>query len=326
VGDLSIYPGSSLILQAGSLFHADTISWLKGDENDFITISSDAKSSLSSSSHFLLCTDYLNVSNVDFSGSSRIYAGLNSSIVNSSNWQAQTCESALFADFDAKYLCQNGFTEFNNKSIGDVDTFEWTFKNENEVIGSSAFEKPFRSFGAAGTYSVSLTVSNQFTSHTFEREIEISSVSIGMNDIAVSSDNLVSLATSSSYQWFLNEQKIDGAVGRTYAYNGAEGVYRVVTYEGKCNRSSGLVTITGIEENTTQLKIYPNPVGDDLFIEFNSSYPAQATMTDLLGRTINSTFFNGSINIPVVHLTNGIYLLKIKAGGREIVKKIVVNH
>lgn len=326
VGDLSIYPGSSLILQAGSLFHADTISWLKGEENDFITISSDAKSSLSSGSHFLLCTDYLNVANVDFLGSSRIYVGLNSSIVNSSNWQAQTCESVLFADFDTKYLCQNGFTEFNNKSIGDVDAFEWIFENQNGVLGSSAFENPFRSFDAAGTYSVLLTVSNEFTSHTFEREIEISAVSTGMNDIAVSSDNLVSLATSSSYQWFLNEQKIDGAVERTYAYNGSEGVYRVVTYDGTCNRASDLVTITGIEEDVTQLKIYPNPVGDDLFVEFNSSYPAQATMTDLLGKTINSTVFNGSIHIPVAHLTNGIYLLKVKAAGREIIKKIVVSH
>ena len=36
-------------------------------------------------------------------------------------------------------------------------------------------------------------------------------------------------------------------------------------------------------------------------IEFNSSYPAQATMTDLLGRTIITTVFDGSINIPVVH-------------------------
>ena len=327
VADLSIYHGSSLLLNAGSRFHADTISWLKGEENSLVTLSSSAKSSLSTSSHFLLCTDYLNISNVDFLGSSRIYGGLNSSIVNSSNWLAQTCESALFADFDTKYLCQDGFTEFSNMSIGEVDAFEWIFENQDgAVIGSSVFENPFQSFDEAGIYTVSLTVSDKLTSHTFERQIEILPTSTGKNAIAVSSDNLVSLATSSSYQWFLNEQKIDGAVGRTYAYNGNEGVYRVVTYEGTCNRSSGLVTITGMEENATQLKIYPNPVDDDLFIEFNSSYPAQATMTDLLGRTIITTVFDGSINIPVVHLTNGIYLLKVIAGGREIVKKIVVSH
>ena len=325
VGDLSIYPGSGLLLEPGSQFHADTISWMKGEKNKLITISSDLKSSLSSSAHFLLCTDYLNISNVDFIGSSRIYTGLNSTITNASNWQAQTCASALFADFDVKFLCQNGFTEFENNSIGNIDKYKWSFADGEGVIGSSVFENSFQSFEEAGIYTISLTVKDQSNSHTFERQIEISPTTTGRNSVAVNADNLVSLAISSSYQWFLNDQKIDGAVGRSYAYNGNEGVYRVVTYDGACNKASNLVTITGLENELVGLKVYPNPANDVLHVVFHSSPPVQAILSDLLGRVMSVSVFNNSVSISMNSLSNGIYLLKIKTGTGEIEKKIVVN-
>lgn len=326
VKDLGIYPGSKLVLQTGSTFHTDSISWLKGENGNPVIVSSAGKSTLSVNAHFLLCTDYLNVANVDLMGSSRIYTGLNSSVSDASNWQQQTCESALFADFDVKYLCQNGFTEFKNKSIGNGIGYEWSFRNEEGMVGSSNFENSFHSFDEDGIYTISLTVNNELASHTFEKQIEILPISTERNDIAVNADNLVSLATSPTYQWFYNEQKIDGAIDRTYGYNGNVGVYRVVTYDGSCNRASRLVTISGLDDELHELKIYPNPVSDDLYIEFRSPYQAQAILTDLLGRVISTKTFRNSTSISMSGLQIGIYLLKVGTGTKEIVRKIVVSH
>ncbi|MGB4972714.1 MAG: T9SS type A sorting domain-containing protein, partial [Cyclobacteriaceae bacterium] len=325
IADLSIYPGSSLLLETGSTFHSDSISLLKGEDGNPVTVSCAGKSTLSVNAHFLLCTDYLNVANVDLIGSSRIYAGLNSSVVNAANWQRQACTSALFADFDVKYLCKDGFTEFKSKSIGNIDKYEWSFKDGVGVVGSSNFENPFQSFEGSGVYAVSLTVSDKLTSHTYERQIEISPTSSGKNDVAVNANELVSLATASAYQWFHNEQKIDGAVGRTYGYNGNEGVYRVVTYDGSCNRASRLVTITGLEDELHEFEVYPNPVSDNLHIEFQSPYQVKAVLTDLLGRVISTKVFNNATSISVSSLQTGFYLLKLDAGTKEIVKKIVVS-
>ncbi|MEP2669011.1 MAG: S8 family serine peptidase [Cyclobacteriaceae bacterium] len=325
IAELSVYAGSNLTFADGSMFHTDTISWLMGEESKMVNISSTGKSSMSIGSHFLLCSDYLNISNVDLVGTSRIYTGLNSSVTNALNWQLQTCSSALFADFDVLYLCQNGFTEFVNKSTGSINKYEWSFGNTDGVIGQSIFENAFQSFENAGVYTVTLTVSNESTSHSYQRQIEVLPSSFGKNDIAVNANELVSLATSSSYQWFLNEQKIEGAMSRSYPYLGAEGVYRVVTFDGSCNRSSNLVTITGLDNELHEFSVYPNPVQSDLSIEINSPFPAQAIIFDLLGRVWSTTTFTASANIPLNSLSNGIYILKVKTTEREMTRKVIVR-
>lgn len=102
-------------------------------------------------------------------------------------------------------------------------------------------------------------------------------------------------------------------------------MYRVVTYDGACNRASNLVTITGLENELVGLKVYPNPANDVLHVVFHSSSPVQAILSDFLGRVMSVSDFNNSISISMNSLNNGIYLLKIKTGSGEIVKKIVVN-
>ena len=146
-----------------------------------------------------------------------------------------------------------------------------------------------------------------------------------INDIAVNANELMSLATSSSYQWFLNEQKIEGAMSRSYPYQGAEGVYRVVTLDGSCNKASNLVTITGLDNESYEFSVYPNPVQSDLSIEINSSFPAQAIIFDLLGRVWSTTTFTASANIPMHSLSNGIYILKVKTTEREMTRKVIVR-
>lgn len=326
IDELSVYAGSNLIFGDGAVFHADTISWMMGEESKMVNISSAGKSLLSIGSHFLLCTDYLNISNVDLVGTSRIYTGLNSSVTNALNWQMQTCLTALFADFDVLYLCQNGFTEFVNKSTGSINKYEWSFENTDGVIGQSVFENAFQSFENAGVYTITLTVSNESTSHSYQKQVEVLPSTLNKNDIAVNPNELVSLATSTSYQWFVNEQKIEGAIGRSYPYQGAVGVYRVVTYDGSCNRASNLVTITGLEHESNEFSVYPNPVQSELIIEINSSYPAQAVICDLLGRVWSTTTITASTNIPLNSLSDGIYLLKVKTLEKEIIRKIVVRH
>lgn len=326
VDDLSINAGSGLTLQGGSEFHADTISWLKGEENQVITLTSATKSTFSAAAHFLLCTDYVNISNVDFVGSARIYVGLNSVVTNAANWSQQTCSTALFADFDVSYLCQNGFTAFQNTSRGEVELYEWNISGNDGFTLSSNLENPFFSFDNAGAYTVTLTITNGPTSHTYQKQIEIEPGATERNKVAVNAFDLISLATASSYQWFVNEQKEIGAVERSYPYNGREGLYRVVTYDGLCNRASELVTITGLKENDEFLNVYPNPAHNDLMVEVNSGTHAIATLTDLFGRVLVTTPFISNTDIPVKNLNNGLYLLKVKTEEKELVKKIIISH
>ncbi len=328
VDDLRMREGATLVLDDGSNFHANTISKLSGEPGNPITISSPTiKSSITSTDHFLLCADYLSISNVDFFGSSGIYAGLNSTIINSLNWQEQTCASALFADFDESYLCQNGFTEFHNRSIGSIDSYAWEIQDASGIINTSNSENSFQEFNAAGLYLVKLTVKNSTSEHTYAKQIEILPTNTVKNEVAVNSDQLASVATSSSYQWFLNEQKIIGATSRTYEYQGAEGAYRVVTYDGACNRSSNLVTITGLaDEQFDDVMIYPNPADETITIEVRSQSPGWVVLNDNLGRTIFESKLDQHLSIPLQPINDGSYILLLRQANKTIVKKILVQH
>ncbi len=93
----------------------------------------------------------------------------------------------------------------------------------------------------------------------------------------------------------------------------------------------------GIEQNSIQqleVKIYPNPANNYLYIEFKdakenlSAGKAGTTVEifDMLGNIVKGGVFNDAskyITIPVENLSRGIYNIKIKTGNTFAVKKFV---
>ncbi len=326
IDTLDILPGSAVILAPSTNLTVKSIVHLAGLPDNTVTISSTTKASLTPITHFLLCADYLNVTNVDLIGSARINVGVSGTLSNAANWLSQPCESVLFADFDEKYLCQNGFTEFTDKSL-NATTWKWLFGNEESAINSSNLQHPFHEFIKAGPSNVRLEVSDGQSIHAYTKQIEIASSVVEKNKIAINSNELMSLSTAASYQWFLNEQMINGANARSYSHAGKDGVYRVVIELGNdCNLSSDLATITGVEEKVGLTEIYPNPVRDFLSIRNNDLSPAKVSLTDLQGRLLIEAELSAELLLPVSNLSSGIYVLRIRKQDRQIVRRIVVEN
>lgn len=326
IEELKVHPGSAITLENASNQNINTITQLAGEAGKKVSIASPGKASLTIADHFLLCTDFLDVTNVDIAGTTKINLGANSTITNSINWYAKSCASVVFADFDEKYLCEKGFTEFVNKSQGSLTSWVWNFGDEASAINTSEFKNPFHEFSGPGNFIVQLTVSDGLTSHSFAKQLMVVSSATPKNEVAVSGSDLTSLTIASSYQWFKNEQKIEGATLRSYPYEGREGVYRVVTYEGTCNLTSDLVTITDLVSENHQLNIYPNPVDNALMIESDASQSSSIVLTDLLGKVVFKDHFNGTTKVYTQELSNGIYLLRITSSKGELVRKILVRH
>lgn len=319
---LRVNPGSSINMSDGAVLKVDSLSGFEGQAGNPVSISSSTKSTIEFTNHFLLCTDYINVNNVDLNGSARINLGVNSALTNSLNWLSQTCETVLFADFDASYLCQNGFTEFIDKSAGPVASWDWDFGDGGSAVNTSPFKNSFHGFENAGLYQVQLTIGDGQSAHSFTKEIEIAASQLNPIDIAVNATHLTCLATASSYQWFVDEQKIEDATGRSYAYNGDDGIYRVVTYDGECNHSSRLHAITGLEEHN-QISIYPNPARDILNVTGLESL-SWILLRDAVGKIIFEDNADQDIIIPLNNLTAGIYFLQIKNSDTTIITKIAI--
>lgn len=76
----------------------------------------------------------------------------------------------LFADFtaDQQDICDGEMVEFTSNSIGDVTGYSWTF--EGGEPATSDEEAPTVVYNTAGTYSVSLTISNGSDENTMTKE------------------------------------------------------------------------------------------------------------------------------------------------------------
>jgi hypothetical protein len=89
----------------------------------------------------------------------------------------------------------------------------------------------------------------------------------------------------------------------------------------------------GVKENIIQkngIKIYPNPVQNELSIEFPNAGNYSIAITDVVGRTVYSNtavVTGGKIQIPMAQYPVGLYLIQVSdSKGTTLLKDKVIKH
>lgn len=97
--------------------------------------------------------------------------------------------------------------------------------------------------------------------------------------------------------------------------NWSFGVDNGVTFSTNC--------ALGVEEfNKEAIKIYPNPILDKIFIDFNSK--ANYLLTNIFGQQIlKGSIVSGINEVVTKSLASGLYLIKIESPEGSIVKKLI---
>ena len=73
-----------------------------------------------------------------------------------------------------------------------------------------------------------------------------------------------------------------------------------------------------------ELKMYPNPAKNNLFIETALNSDINVSIIDVLGKeVINSKVSNNAVNIS--GLTSGMYIVKITEEGKTSTKKLIIE-
>ncbi|WP_298516933.1 T9SS type A sorting domain-containing protein [uncultured Kordia sp.] len=76
----------------------------------------------------------------------------------------------------------------------------------------------------------------------------------------------------------------------------------------------------------TQIKIYPNPVTDILYIKLDQSEVMNLQLVDIHGKqTLNKSTEGEQIELNISSLKSGIYFLKLNSDTTQFTKKIIVN-
>jgi hypothetical protein len=92
----------------------------------------------------------------------------------------------------------------------------------------------------------------------------------------------------------------------------AENIFQVV-----------VVPITGVEEDPKFVSVYPNPSSTDIFIRSESTID-EVVIYDVIGSAVG-TFKNVKTNEPlaVSDLRQGLYLVKVRVGSKEVLVKFI---
>jgi dienelactone hydrolase len=149
----------------------------------------------------------------------------------------------------------------------------------------------------------------------------IPTVSISANGMNLSS---VAAGNPISYQWYLNGSAINGATSSTYQAT-QDGVYYLeVSYDYGCAVSNNqTLGSSGLNELLMQIKLYPNPAKDHLFIESNMQI-VNVAILDINGRMIFEKNDGSTIHsIDISYLKKGIYLVVITDGANSITKRFI---
>jgi hypothetical protein len=150
---------------------------------------------------------------------------------------------------------------------------------------------------------------------------------------------LICGSTAAQYQWYKDNQKINGANQQTLRFTRREGsgIYRVEVIDGNnCrNISATFGVATSVEETRLtdgNIQVQPNPVTDKAILSIKPSIPVQDAvleLTSLLGEKIMQHAIlptaDGSIQytLDLSSMPQGMYIVKISSGIRSWTTQLI---
>ncbi len=136
-----------------------------------------------------------------------------------------------------------------------------------------------------------------------------------------------------SWEWYLEYEFVEIVASPTIKFDTA-GVYElqvIVQNTEGCRDTANLAYevrhITGFNDNANDIKVFPNPVKDELTVYSENGSIKDMSLYNYLGAKMSIAIqkSDNGIRINTTTLPSGIYLLKGKLGKREFSRKVVVR-
>jgi Zn-dependent metalloprotease len=135
-----------------------------------------------------------------------------------------------------------------------------------------------------------------------------------------------------TYEWSLNGTVIAGATAATYSPT-QNGNYTVkITLQGNCSATSTPYNYTAnsiqIFSANSSFKIYPNPAGEDFFIDAAAlgTIPIDVCIYSIIGNQVYHEAYTNESTPHAIHLqkieNSGIYFVRIQSNNSSIIHKM----
>ncbi|MEO8147658.1 MAG: PKD domain-containing protein [Bacteroidia bacterium] len=303
--------GDSLVLDAGAGFTAYL--WSDNSTNQTLTISSQGIYTVEITSGACSATDTIIIS-------------------------TQLCAAPFvsLASSDTNF-CEKQCISFYDLSTNNPTSWQWLFPGSDSL--TSTLQNPTNiCYNSYGSFDVTLIACNTNGCDTLSLPNFITEYQSPVDSIYQSNDTLFSLLAY-SYQWYeVTNGIIAGATNQYFVPQQAGSYYCIITDSIGCAGSSGTIVITATSQISNfyfPISIYPNPFDNNITIIFQKQNISKASITikNVLGQNVYSRISppsgvrgssgNNSLEIDLLFLPKGIYLLDVMMDDTRCIRKIV---
>lgn len=201
------------------------------------------------------------------------------------------------------------FSELNSFPHGVVVQVQDKFLNEIKVIEND------------GVYP--FAVSSNAASFGYDRFVIIVSEPTKPITIQVK-DNILTVPFTEGVQWYLNGDAVVGATAASFEAT-ESGLYEVRVSVGGCTYVGEYeLLVTGIESIVGSIKIYPNPVKNELIVEVSDARESiHLELSNMLGQVCGSAKILKQGVLDMSDLPGGVYTIKITYRDQVMTKRIM---
>lgn len=237
-----------------------------------------------------------------------------------------------------------GYSGYDSFYAHATDTLRGLYKTSSEKINIYSIDEELYCYELKT--SVYTTPANQYYVNDIEIEMVASDVktpsvpqNLSANTIDAKSISLswTSAQNATSYNVYLGTEKVANVTTTYYIAEGLEpnteycftitALNGITESEKSAEACAKTLDNVGINELSSSLNVYPNPVNDKLYIEAEVKIEDVAIYTITGVMVGQQTTGNGqqTLTLDLSELNSGIYFVRINTDKGEIVKKIVKN-
>lgn len=234
------------------------------------------------------------------------------------------------ADCGARYFQKFNqviwFNVIDDQTFGDADVqleavasteLPVTFSSSDPAIASIIGDNSDRlHFNSPGRVTITATQegNDDFKKASVGQSICVNPTAPEVTVSGPTSSRVLTSSRDSNNQWYLNGDIIENATDKSYTATG-DGYYTVRTIVDGCSSTdseANLIVGLVLEEMAeSMIRIFPNPVVDELFLETPQS--ASVNIIDVTGRMLGQYLITGvNDRIDVSFLSNGVYFLRVE--------------
>jgi len=234
-------------------------------------------------------------------------------------------------------ICAGASVSVTNNST-NAESYSWSAPGAMPEM--SADENPTFTYAEAGTYTITLTASNETSSSTAEQEVVVAAIPVAGPitgaEMPVNGSTemyMTPLNSGSVYTW-----RVEGGTqvsgGNTnmieVMWSDPNNMAFICVTETDANGcQSGelcydVLTVVNMEDIAFEkgLNVFPNPTDGMLYIESNE-VPENIELFDVIGQSININYEDNIINIS--QQATGIYLLRVTYEQGSVTRRIVMK-